>query len=370
MEESYKDHLYALIVCGGAGTRLWPRSRQKTPKQFLEKFYGEETLFDQTFERAKLLTEEKKIFFVVTSSQHADYILSSHKDVLPENVIVEPVGRNTAMAVGIGAAFIKKTDPNGVIMNFWSDAVVKENELFVQSLDIAAETAYTGNWLVVVGLRPTFPHTGLGYIETAGEFKEAAGGVLKVNSFKEKPDLATAEQFIAKGNFFWNTGIYVWSVKAVFGAFLKHSPGIYSLLERITNGIDTAQEKEIVLKAYEEAESISIDVAVSEKADNLLLVPAAFTWSDIGDWKVTYDLKQKDGNGNVIETFGGDGWHLGVDTKNCLIETKDRLIATVGVSDLVIIETDDAILVCAKEKAQDVKKIVAGLKEQNREDLL
>jgi len=369
MAESYKDHLYSLIICGGAGTRIWPRSLQKTPKQFLEKFYGEETLFVQTVERAKLLTTNDKIF-VITLADYVDEILQQSPDILAKNIIAEPFGKNTAMAVGVGAAYIKKIDPQAVVMNFWSDAAIEQSDVFVKKLNLAAETAYSGNYLIVVGLKPTFPHTGLGYIETGESFTKVGGEVFKVNSFKEKPDLATAQEFIARGNFFWNTGIYVWSVKAIFEAFSKYSPGIYTLLERVFCGVGTAQEREVVLKAYEEVENISIDLTVSEKADNLLLVPATFDWSDIGDWKVAYDLKEKDSDGNVVETFGEKGWHLGIETKNCLIETQDKLVATVGVSDLVIIETDKVVLVCAKEKSQGVKAIVNSLKEQGKTDYL
>ena len=369
MAESYKDHLYALIICGGAGTRLWPRSLQKTPKQFLEKFYGEKTLFVQTVERAKLLTTNDKIF-VITLTDYADEILQQSSDILAKNIIPEPFGRNTAMAVGVGAAYIKKVDPQAVIMNFWSDAAIEQNDIFAEKLYLAAEAAYSGDYLTVVGLKPTFPHTGLGYIETGELFTKFGGEVFKVNSFREKPDLATAQEFMAKGNCFWNTGIYVWSVKAIFEAFLKYSPGVYALLEKIFNGIGTAQEREIVRKAYEEVENISIDVAVSEKADNLLLVPATFTWSDIGDWKVAYDLKEKDAQGNVVESFGEKGWHLGVETKNCLIEVQDKLVATAGVSDLVIIETNKVVLVCSKEKSQEVKAIVNSLKEKGKIEYL
>jgi len=369
MAGEVKPHLYALIVCGGAGTRLWPRSRKNTPKQFLPKFYGEKTLFSQTLDRAKLLTEVSRILCVVTSDDYARQIRQLHPEIQEKNIIVEPVARNTAMAVGVGASFIKKLDPIAVVMNFWSDAVIKDNELFCQSLNLAAKTAFEGEFLVTVGLKPTFPHTGLGYIET-GESFSPDNSVLKVTSFKEKPDLKTAEEFIAKGNYFWNTGIYVWSVGSIFNAFAKYSPQIYQSLEKIYNSVDTPLEKETLSKAYEEAESLPIDVAVSEKADNLLLVPASFGWSDIGDWKVTYELKDKDENSNVVESFGEGGSHLGFETKNCLIETQSRLVTTVGVSDLVIIETDDTILICSREKAQDVKNIVNALKEEKKDQYL
>jgi len=369
MAETYKDHLYALIICGGAGTRLWPRSLQKSPKQFLEKFYGAKSLFTQTIERAKLLTTVDKIF-ISTLSDYVDEILQQELEILAKNIIAEPIGKNTAMAVGVGAAYIKKVDPKAVIMNFWSDAVIEENNIFANQLNLAARAAYSGDYLMVIGLKPTFPHTGLGYIETGEIFSQIGRKVFKVNSFREKPDLATAKKFIAKGNYYWNTGIYVWSVESIFKDFSKYSPGLFKLLEKIFAQIGTASERRVLKEVYNQAENIPIDIAVSEKADNLLLVPASFTWSDIGDWKVVYDLKKKDQEGNVIECFDKGGWHLGVDTKNCLIESQNRLVATVGVSNLVIVETEKAILICAKDKAQEVKKIVNILKEKQKEEYL
>lgn len=367
MQEGYKNHLYALIICGGAGTRLWPRSREKTPKQFLEKFYGEKTLFAQTVERAKLLTTPDKIL-VVTLADYADEILRYAPEILPKNIIAEPFGKNTAMAVGVGAAYIRKSDPQGVILNFWSDAVIEENEKFTSSLSSAASFAYENqDKLVVVGLKPTFPHTGLGYIQAGDKISDE---IFKVNSFWEKPDLPRAQEFLEKGNFYWNTGIYVWSAKAIFDAFSQHSPQHYQLLEKIQANIGTEKERETINQCYQEVENISIDVAVSEKAQNLYLVTASFKWSDLGDWKVVYDLKPKDENGNVVETFGEKGWHLGIDTKDCLLISEKRLIATVGVENLIIIETKDAVLVCNKEKSQDVKKIVNLLKEKEKKEYL
>lgn len=369
MENSLKDHLYALIVCGGSGTRLWPRSRQKTPKQFLTKFWAEKTLFVQTVERASLLTSNEKIF-VITLDDYIDEVLQQGKIILPKNVIVEPFGRNTAMAVGVGAAFIRKADPEAIIMNFWADAVVKENEIFTESLNFAAKVASQGNFLVIIGLKPSFPHTGLGYLEAGEKLGGELGEVFKVNSFKEKPDLTTAQEFLKRGNFFWNTGLFAWSAKAIFEAFSKYSPPIFTLLEGIFQSVGTAEERQVMKKAYETVGNVAIDVAVCEKAENLVLVPASFTWSDIGNWKVTYDLKEKDENNNVVEIFGSQGQHFGVETRNCLVEAEDRLIATVGVSDLVIIETKDAVLVCSKEKAQEVKKIVNLLKEKGKNEYL
>lgn len=367
MDEPYKDHLYVLILCGGGGTRLWPRSRKKTPKQFLTDFFGKETLFSQTVERARWLTSDDKIF-VITNSDYVDEVLAQGKVISPRNIIAEPRAKNTAMAMGVGAAYIRAVDPQAIILNFASDAAIDNKELFIEQMLLAAKTAAGGDFLVTVGIKPDFPHTGLGYIE-AGE-KTGEETVFKVTSFKEKPDLRTAETFIDSGNFYWNANLYVWSATSVMNAYQGHAPDIYKYLEQITEAIGKDNEKEVLDKSYEEVESVAVDYAISEKADNLLLVPATFSWSDVGDWKVTYDLTPKGDNNNVIQTFGQNGQHLGFDTENCLIETSNRLVATVGVSDLVIIETDDATLICHKDKAQDVKKIVTELKDKGKEEFL
>ncbi|RJR24542.1 mannose-1-phosphate guanylyltransferase [Candidatus Microgenomates bacterium] len=367
MEESYKNHLYVLILCGGGGTRLWPRSRRKTPKQFLTDFFGKETLFSQTVERARWLTSDDKIF-VITNSDYVDEVLAQGKVISPRNIIAEPKAKNTAMAMGVGAAYIRAVDPQAIILNFASDAAIGDKEVFVDQMLLAAKTAAQGDFLVTVGIQPTFPHTGLGYIE-AGE-RTGGEAVFKVTSFKEKPDLETAKKFVESGNYYWNANLYVWSATSVWGAFEKYAPGIHKYLEQITEAIDKENEKEVLDKSYEEVESVAVDYAISEKAENLLLVPATFAWSDVGDWKVTYDLSLKDKDNNVIQIFGEKGQHLGFDTQDCLVETENRLVATVGVSDLIIIETDDATLVCHKDKAQDVKKIVTELKEKGKEEFL
>jgi mannose-1-phosphate guanylyltransferase len=364
-ERELKKHLYVLILCGGGGTRLWPRSRQKTPKQFLLNFFGEKSLFAQTVERALWLTSPEKIW-VITNSDYADEVLKQGGVISPRNVIAEPQAKNTAMCMGMGAAYIKKVDPEAIILNFASDHLIGDQELFIKQMSLAAVAAANNEAIVTVGLRPIFAHTGLGYIE-AGEKK---GEFFLVNSFKEKPDLSTAERFIRQGNYYWNANLYVWSVPVVWKAFRKYAPNIFVGIEKIFQSLGTAQERLVMGETYARAENISIDYAVSEKANNLLLIPATFSWSDIGDWQIVYDLKKKDVNGNVIENFGESGWHLGVDTKNCLIESSGRLIATVGVEDLLVVETNDAVVVCSRERAQEVKKVVEELKKGGRTEYL
>lgn len=369
MSESFKDHLYVLIMCGGGGTRLWPRSRKKSPKQFLENFFGPETLFTQTVKRAGKLTSSEKIF-IITNKDYIDEVLAQGKIISPRNIIAEPVAKNTAMAIGVGAAYIRKVDPQAIIMTFPSDPLVEDEDKFVSEMLTAAEAAGNGDCLVTVGIVPTFPHTGLGYVEAKDAVIGQKSGVLKVSSFKEKPDLKTAESFIKNGGYYWNAGIYTWSVSSIWKAFEKFAPACFELIEEVYRGIGVEGESEVINRVYGKAENISIDYAVSEKADNLLLVPGTFTWSDVGDWQSVYDLKEKDQNRNVVESFGKEGWHIGADTKNSLILAENKLVVTIGVSNLIIVQTKDSVLVCNRNNSQDVKKIVNNLKDLSKEEFL
>ena len=344
---------------------MWPRSRQKTPKQFLPKFFGKKTLFAQTVERARWLTSPEKIL-VITNNDYVDEVLKQGEVILSRNVIAEPQAKNTAMAMGVGATYIKKLDPEAIILNFASDHIIDDREAFVEQMMLAAKVAAESKTIVTIGLKPTYAHTGLGYIE-AGEKME---GIYKVKSFKEKPGLATAEEFLRRGNYYWNANLYVWSATAIWAAFQKYAPVIFGQIEAIDRALGTAGERVSLERSYKLVESISIDYAVSEKAENLLLVPATFVWSDVGDWKVVYDLKSKDENGNVIENFGQSGWNIAIETKNCLIESSERLIATVGVEDLVVVETSDAVVIGKRERAQEIKRIVEELKKKGKEEYL
>jgi mannose-1-phosphate guanylyltransferase len=368
MEKEIKDHLYVLILCGGGGTRLWPRSRQKTPKQFLANLFGQQTLFTQTVQRAQLLTTNEKIF-VVTTGDYVDEVISQGKVISPRNIIAEPQGKNTAMAMGVGVAYIKTKDPKAIILNFASDHQIDDKEIFIKTMRQAAQAACLGDYLVTVGIKPTSPHTGLGYIEAGKEIGKEKG-VYKVVSFKEKPDLETAKRFIKSGKYFWNANLYTWSVQSAWRAYRRYAPSIFKLLAMIEKNIGTKNEELVLKKAYEKAENISVDYALSEKADNLLLVPGIFFWSDVGDWKVIYDLSQKDNNGNVVIKFGKNGEFTGIDAKNNLVQFNNQLIAAIGVEDLIIIQTTEAILVCKKDKAEDVKKFVEDLKKKNKIEYL
>ena len=366
-KKEYSDHLFVLIVCGGSGTRLWPRSRAKTPKQFINLF-GEKSIFVQTMERARSLAPDERIF-ISTNSDYVDEILAQGNLSL-KNIIAEPQKKNTAIAMAASAAVIAKIDPQAVIVNLWSDHLISPLETFTKEINLATEVAFSGDYLVDVGLKPTLPHTGYGYLHAVKPLPGFEGKALKAEEFKEKPDLKTAEMYHQSGEYFWNIGMYLWRADSFLKACQKYSPKIYQDALKIQAAWGTDQEKKVIDEVWAEAEDISIDYAVSEKADNMVLVPASFSWSDIGDWQVVYDVSQKDENGNMIVKLGEEGEIYNIDSRKNLVQFSDRLIALVGVENLVIIDTPDALLVCQKDKAQEVKKVVEALKEKGKKEYL
>lgn len=369
MAELFKKHLFVNILCGGGGTRLWPRSRKKTPKQFINLF-GEETLFQKTVKRSLWLTTSEKIF-VATNADYLDEVIAQGKVISPRNVLPEPQAKNTAIAVGVAAVYIKKIDPEAVIVNFPSDPLIKGKQEFIKELLLAAEAAASEDFIVTLGIKPTFPHTGLGYIEADKTSINFSGGkAFKVASFREKPDLPQAQKFLKEGNFYWNAGIYIWKVATILSAFEKYAPEMAKLLQKLDGAIGSQREAKVLSEIYEKVESVSVDFAISEKAKNLLLVPATFYWNDVGDYKVIYDLSQKDESQNYFVVNGKKGEIFAVETKNCLVQTEDRLVGTVGVENLIIVDTPDALLVCRKDAAEDVKKLVNLLKEKEKKEYL
>ncbi|MCJ7829603.1 sugar phosphate nucleotidyltransferase, partial [Patescibacteria group bacterium] len=277
----------------------------------------------------------------------------------------------TAIAIVASAAVIAKIDPQAVIVNLWSDNLISPLEKFTAEANLAAKVAFAGDHLVIVGLKPAFPHTGLGYIHAVQplpDFKESQ--VLKVKEFKEKPDLKTAEMFCQSGEYYWNIGLYTWRADSFLKACAKYAPKIFQDALKIQSAWGTKEEKKVIDEVWAQAEDISIDYAISEKADNLVLIPASFTWSDIGSWQIVYEIGKKDENGNLITKLSKEGEIYTINSTNNLVQFSDRLVALVGVKDLIVIDTPDALLVCQKDKAQDVKKIVEILKEKGRKEYL
>lgn len=364
-----QDHTFVVLLAGGGGTRLWPKSRNQTPKQFL-KLVGKETMIQLTAARvAKLVPWERII--VVTNELHKDEVRRQLPQVPVENILAEPKKRDTALAMLVGTLFAQSKDPDAVIINSASDHVVTDEAEFVRVMKSAAQIAQEGEYLVTVGITPTTPATGFGYIKIGEDLKKLNKGLslFKVESFTEKPNEPTARAFISTGKYFWNANMYVWSAKALDRAFAKHMPVMYELTASLRSGTPE-QFHDALQSIYDQAESISIDYAISEKAENLVLIPGDFGWNDLGDWKVVYDLESKDLAGNVTLSDSDTMHTLTINSQNNLIHLNGRLVALVGVSDMLIIDTPEILMIAPKNRSQDVKKLVERLKEENKPEYL
>lgn len=362
------EHLYVVILAGGGGTRLWPKSREKTPKQFL-KLYTANTLMQDAYDRVSPLVSPDHVI-VVSNKDYVDEVRAQLPQVPRENIVGEPAKRETAAAMLLGAMIAKERDPEAIVVNQASDQILTNNEEFLHVVSTAAHVASDGSSIVTVGILPTFAHTGFGYVKIGEELTKVDKlPVFKVANFTEKPNEATAKAFIATGKYFWNANMYVWKASSLIEAFKKYSPSIIETMSPLEHTIGTKDFQESLEKAYHSVEKISIDYAISEKAENLVLIPGDFGWNDIGDWKVVYDLRDKNEVGNVILTEDEKGQVVCHDSYNNLVHTHDRLIALVGMEDTIVVDTGEILLVMPKSKSQDVKKIVEKLKEGHPEYL-
>lgn len=361
MEKTLNRHLFAVILAGGGGTRLWPRSTTAKPKQFL-RLLSDKTMLQDTYHRIKPIVGADRVL-VITNQRYKSMVHEDLPEIPKENVFAEPLRRDTAMAMGVGALLAFRRDPEAVVINLASDHVVGDEAEFRRTMAAAATAAAMGDFLVTVGIHPTFPHTGLGYIKVKDSFGRVDGlHVFKVGDFTEKPKLARAKAFLATGKYFWNANNYVWTAKSALEAFSKHLPKTYSELKKIGEGGS-------VEAAYGRAATISIDYGISEKANNLLLVPGDFGWSDIGDWEVVYDLSNKDRDKNSIDKSRNLEPVI-LDSRGCLIGGGKKLLALVGVDDLVVVETKKALLIAKRQKAQEVKQLIEELKKRKLEEFL
>lgn len=359
------ENAYAVILAGGGGTRLWPKSRKAYPKHLLTLF-GNQSMLQTTFSRILPLIPKQRVL-VITSKDYVGEIQKQLPYLPLTNIIAEPQPKNTALAMGVVAGYVHKRNPEAVIVYLAADHIITEEEKFRETVTLALETAAKKEVIVSIGIQPKFAHTGLGYIKIGEEIPDMPG-VYSGAGFKEKPDLATAEEFLQSGKYLWNANIYCWSTKAIFSAFQTYSPNLYSNIEHILNSIGTDSENTVLEKEYEQAENTQIDIAVSEQVDNLVVIPGDFGWNDVGDWKVIYDTKPKDEAGNVVDDV--DDLLVNINSEDCLIEGNQKLIAVIGLKDIIVVDTKDALLICHKDKTQDVKKVIEKLKEDNKEEYL
>lgn len=362
--------MYALIIVGGGGTRLWPVSRSSSPKQFL-KLFNNQTLTQITSYRFSKIIDWQKIFAVTTSQEYKQEIIREVPEFVPENIVVEPMKRNTAAAHALGAVHIFKRDPEAVILNEAADHLVDPQREYFKNSFAAASSVFNKNLLLSICIKPTYPNIGYGYVKMGEKMTEIEGKfIFKLDKFTEKPELKVAEEYITSGKYFWNANQYVWSAKSFLDALAKYAPVISDGMKRISEYIGVENEKDILKSEYEKLPDISVDYAVSEKADNFVMLVADYSWTDIGDWKEVWENSPKDASGNVIINGEGGGNVINIDTSDAIVHTNGRTIAIIDVDNIAVIDTKDVLLICAKSRAQSVKKIVEKLKEEKRIDLL
>jgi mannose-1-phosphate guanylyltransferase/mannose-6-phosphate isomerase len=354
--------MFAVIMAGGSGTRFWPLSREKMPKQLL-KIGAEDSLIQETVKRVLPLIKREDIF-VVTNHNLSDAInmqlASKFGESWDMNFILEPEARNTAPALGLAALHLTRIDPDGIMVVFSADHSIRKSEEFLSLLH-KAENAAVDNYLVTLGIKPDRPETGYGYIK-AGEPCGGEGddsGVCRVEAFVEKPNIKIAREYLKDGHYYWNSGIFIWKTSVLLREIEQHAPSLYKGLMEIQKNIGTDKETEVIRQVFKRLESISIDYAVMEKTDRAAIIPADIGWSDVGSWTALDDVSRRDASGNVIA-----GNVIDIDSHDSIIYAEKRLVATIGLKDVVVVDTPDATLVCSKNRAQDVKKVVEVLKKR------
>ncbi len=359
--------LYAVIMAGGVGSRFWPRSREKNPKQLLE-IVGEGSMIQNTVKRLKGFVEEKNIF-VVTNKLHKHAIIKQLPNISVENIIVEPLGRNTAPCIGLAALFIDRLDPKGIMIVLPADHIIGNEPEFLRVLKTASQVVRITSGLVTIGIHPTHPETGYGYIQAKDRSEETQpvniDDVFEVKTFAEKPNYATAIKFLESGDFYWNSGMFIWRVDTILNEIHRSLPELHGQLINLQPSIGTPLFEQNLETMYGMIRSISIDYGVMEKAQRVYVVKGDFGWNDLGSWDEVNRLSAKDENGNYIH-----GKVISINSKNTYVHTSDKLVATVGVEDIIVINTPDAILVCKKGASQDVKEIIDHLKRKQMNDYL
>lgn len=352
----------ALIMAGGRGERFWPKSRVNLPKQFLSLTGDGKTMIQLTVERILPLVDIEDIF-VATNRNYKKLLMEQIPEIPEENILCEPIGRNTAPCIGLGAVHIAKKYGDAVMFVLPSDHLITHPQIFRRSLADAAEVAEQGSNLVTIGITPTYPETGYGYIQIHPE--ETTGAAFAVERFVEKPDLETARLYVASQQYLWNSGMFTWKVSTILENMRSFMPGTYEGLLRIKEAIGTEDQESVLEKEFQAFKSESIDYGVMEKAKNIYILSASFGWDDVGSWLALERMQQRNEFGNVIS-----GNVVSIDTKNTIVQGTGKLIATVGVEDLVIIDTDDALLICDKNSTGDIKKVIENLKICNRTEYL
>lgn len=352
----------ALIMAGGRGERFWPRSRKNMPKQFLSLTGDGKTMIQLTVERILPLVNMEDIY-IATNRDYKPLVREQLPDIPEENILCEPVGKNTAPCIGLGAVHIAKKYEDAIMFVLPSDHLIKYNTIFLSSLRDAAEVAEAGENLVTLGITPDHPETGYGYIRFLQDMP--LGRAFAVDSFTEKPDRETAIEYLASDEYLWNSGMFIWKVSTILHSLQKCMPETYEGLMRIGGAIGTDEEQTTLEKEFAAFRSESIDYGVMEHSENIYVLTSSFGWDDVGSWLAVERIQQSNEFGNVI-----NGSAVTVDTKNSIIQGGKKLIAAVGVENLIIVDSQDALLVCDKQSAGNIKKVLEELRLCNKTEYL
>lgn len=356
--------MYAVILAGGSGTRLWPLSRKNSPKQFLNILGLGKTLLQATYERFLPLVPGERIL-VVVGQGYGGEVEKQLPDLPRRNIIIEPEGKGSAPAMGLAAAHLQRLGAKDEVMLVLpADHLIREEEKFREHLFSAAWLANEG-YLVTLGIMSTRPDTGYGYIQRGDPLRNFAGHeAFRAQRFVEKPDEETARKYLDTGEYYWNSGIFVWQVSRILEEMQRLMPDLYSRLEKIAKALGTDKALQTIAENWSGIEPQTIDYGIMEKAEKVAVLPMDVGWSDVGDWSSLMEILLPDGEGNVVL-----GKHTGLGTRRTLI-ISPRTVATIGVDDLIIVDTEDAILICPRDHAQEVKDLVEKLMQEGREDLL
>ena len=349
--------LITVIMAGGRGERFWPKSRRSNPKQFLDLFTGTPLIVETVHRVSKHIPPEH--IYIITEQAIAQRIHTVLPELKKENVIAEPMGKNTAAAVGIMSAYLKKKYNNSTLLVLSADHLIPDRDLFMKHVQAAVKIAEKHNALVTFGIQPTYPETGFGYVKS-GKLIQKFGSIsaYQLDSFHEKPDIKKAKQYLINPQFNWNSGMFCWTCDSILSAIEKYMPPLHKAISQISPAMDQNQWPWILNKIYPSLDNIPIDKGVMEKAENAAVIKSTFEWYDIGSWVTLDKIKPHDKAGNVLL-----GQIMTLDTQNCVLVSEKPLLATIGLSDLIIVATNDVILVCPKKRAQDVRKIVQFLEK-------
>ena len=352
----------ALIMAGGRGERFWPRSRKHMPKQFLSLTDDGKTMIQLTVERIRPLVELEDIY-IATNKDYKPLVLEQLPGIPEENILCEPIGRNTAPCIGLGAIHIAKKYEDALMMVLPSDHLIKYNTMFVNTLSEGCAVAEKGANLVTIGITPDYPETGYGYIKFNSD--KTDGQAYEVERFVEKPSLEVAKEYLATEEYLWNSGMFVWKISTILNNMKEFMPKTYEGLVKIQDAIGTEEQESVLEAEFEKMDSESIDYGIMEKAENIFVLPGTFGWDDVGSWLAVGRIRSTNEFGNAVQ-----GNVITVETKNSIIEGSDKLIAAVGLEDIIVVDTEDALLICDKGHAGDIKKVLENLRICNRNEYI